>query len=201
MTTLTNNSLDTGSEPFLQLHSGIKYYFLNPTPEMISIDDIAHTLSLLCRYGGHCREFYSVAEHSVRCSYKAPKGFEFEALMHDAGEAYLIDMPRPIKQKLPDYQNLERVTEKVITTKFNLPWPMSPEVKVVDNRMLFTEKRDILSVSVDWGWECEPYENKIIPWTPRAAKEAFMERFNELVAKKPKKVIPLKTNGRKKKVA
>ena len=83
---------------WIQTMSGVIFYPLDPRPEEIRIEDIAHALSHQCRFAGHCREFYSVAEHSVRVSRELPQEFMLWGLLHDASEAYLVDLPRPIKR-------------------------------------------------------------------------------------------------------
>ena len=166
---------------WLQLHSGKALYFLDPKEEDIDIGEIAHTLSLLCRFGGHCSEFYSVAEHSIHCSYHVAKGFELEALLHDATEAYLVDMPRPIKRVLSGYKYLEDLLDKVIRKKFNLPETMSPEVHLVDNQVLATEKKYLMKDTGE-AWENmpEPLDFKIKPVSSKKAYINFLRRFDEL---------------------
>lgn len=169
------------SEDFIQLYSGRDFYFLNPDPDDIDEEDIAHTLSLLCRFGGHCREFYSVAQHSVLASYYCAPGFEFEALMHDATEAYLVDMPRPIKDVLKGYRDIEANLDTVIRAKYGLPLEMTEECKRIDNVMLATERRDLMPPTRSpWRWLPEPLEMKINPWSPEKAAKKFIERFDEL---------------------
>lgn len=169
------------SKDFIQLFSGIDFYFLEPDTEKVLLSDIAHTLSLLCRFGGHCREFYSVAEHSVRCSYVAPPEYAYEALMHDATEAYLVDMPRPIKNVLPGYKEIETNLDKVIRSKFGLPEVMSKQVHHADNVMLATERRDLMPNTVTpWVWLPEPYGPTIKPMPPHEAEEWFLQRYKEL---------------------
>ena len=175
------NHVVDNTDAFIQLHSGIAFYFLNPNPDDILIEDISHTLSMLCRFGGHCSEFYSVAEHSVRCSYAVPDEYKFEALMHDAAEAYLVDMPRPIKNTLTGYRELEGNLDAVIRRKFGLPDKMSDMVTWVDNAMLATERRDLMSSSAEpWAWLPDPLDTKIVPWTTEEAREAFVSRYKEL---------------------
>lgn len=166
---------------YIQSYSGTTVDFLNPKENQILLEDIAHALSLLCRFGGHCSEFYSVADHSIRCSEKAPDGFKFEALMHDATEAFLVDVPRPIKQVLPGYRDIEAGLDVVIRKKFGLPEKMSKEVHHVDGAMLSTEKRDLMKPS-DRPWSSlpDPYEEKIVPRTPEQSYKDFIDRFNEL---------------------
>lgn len=172
---------------FIQSYSGRAITFLDPKVEQIDVEDIAHALSLLCRFGGHCREFYSVAEHSVRCAKKAAeKGLGddlcFEALMHDASEAYLVDMPRPIKQQLQGYRDVEAKLDAVIREKYELPPKMSDEIHLIDNEMLATEKRDLMNPSMGkWSFLPEPYPEKIIPVTSLEAYHQFMEYFEEYV--------------------
>ena len=168
-------------DEFIQVYSGKPFHFQNPDPEEVEIEDIAHTLSLLCRFGGHCTEFYSVADHSIRCAENAPKEFRLEALLHDASEAYLVDMPRPIKYTLQGYLDLEKKIELVINKKFGLPQQMSPEVKFLDNKMLATEKRDLMRPEVkEWVKLPEPFEFKITPRSQQKAKEDFLGMFEEL---------------------
>lgn len=179
---------------FIQLHSGIDFHFLDPDPEDINIYDIAHTLSLLCRFGGHCTEFYSVAEHSVRCSLIIDPEHAFEALMHDATEAYLVDMPRPIKNVLKGYRDIESRLDKVIRTKFGLPKTMTDPVKFIDDTMLATERRDLMPpMATPWVWLPKPDESKIDPWSPKYAKTRFLERFNELTIPKSTYSMKLET--------
>lgn len=172
---------------FIQSYSGRSITFLDPKEDQIDVEDIAHALSLLCRFGGHCREFYSVAEHSVRCSVAAfDKGLsdrlQFEALLHDASEAYLVDMPRPIKQQLQGYRDIEGRLDTVIRGRFGLPLKMSEEIHLIDNEMLATEKRDLMQPSDNpWSFLPDPYEGKIHPMSPKEAFNWFMEKFEELI--------------------
>ena len=124
--------------------SGKYVNVLNPNPDDIVIEDIAHSLAFMPRYGGHTHRFYSVAEHCIRCFYLADPEFKFETLMHDATEAYLLDMMKPIKEVLRDYQALEDNLQKVICEKFGLPYPMSKEVKEIDKAMLEMEWKHVV---------------------------------------------------------
>jgi len=83
-------------EHWITTYTGKRFHYLDPQPEEIDIVDIAHALSLTCRFGGHCKEFYSVAEHSIRVAEIVPKEFQLLALLHDAGEAYTGDVQSPI---------------------------------------------------------------------------------------------------------
>lgn len=168
------------TETFIQSYKGTAITFLDPKEDQIDIEDIIHTLSLLCRFGGHCSTFYSVAEHSVRCAEQASNENKLEALLHDASEAYLVDMPRPIKQELREYRVIESNIDKVIRTKFKLPESMSDEVKYIDDKMLATEKRDLMSNSLrPWNWLPEPYDFKIDPWSHLRAQKEFQEAYKK----------------------
>ena len=120
--------------------SGIYINVFNPTMDMISIEDIAHSLTYQCRFGGHLPVFYSVAQHSLNCSYLIEdRKLKLAALLHDASEAYLLDIPRPIKQGLSNYKEIEDGLMKVIAEKFGFTYPLHSEVKKVDEIMLQLE--------------------------------------------------------------
>ena len=177
----------TKVDSFILLSSGFNFDFNQPEKSFIFIEDIAHGLSNLCRFNGHCDKFYSVAEHSVLCSYLVEPGFEYAALMHDASEAYLGDISTPLKKLLPDYRVIEDKVEKAIFEAMYVPYPLPKEVKRADLTALAIEKRDLM-----------PYSN--IPWTilegivippgfeargasPSLAKAMFMNRYLELTSK------------------
>ena len=164
-------------------HTGKKFHPLDPDPELIDIEDIAHSLSLLCRYNGHCHSFYSVAEHSVRLSYVVPSEDALWGLLHDAGEAYFSDLPRPIKNQFPKYRTLEDALVEVIMQKYGLAPKMPPEVKKADDILLVTELRDLMPESpVPISYDVAPLPETIAPWGPSEAKKAYLNRFNELMA-------------------
>ena len=96
--------LNEYTDHWISTYTDKKFHYLNPTEEEICIEDIAHALALTCRFGGHCSKFYSVAEHSIRVSNIVPETLRLQALLHDAHEAYLHDVPRPIKEDIPQYK-------------------------------------------------------------------------------------------------
>lgn len=166
---------------WIQTYSGNAFYPTDPKPEDVRIEDIAHALSLICRYTGHVKEFYSVAQHSVIASMYCKD--KMWALMHDAAEAYLADIARPIKHEMKKFVECENKLMDVIAVKFGLSLPMPEEVHVIDRILLATEKRDLMSPSkLIWSAidGVEPLDKSIIPWTPERAEAEFMERFNEL---------------------
>lgn len=161
-------------------HSGKKFDLFNPDPKTLDIEDIAHALSNLCRFAGHTRTFYSVAQHCCECVQRAPIGTSHailqDILMHDASEAYIVDVPRPLKHLLPDYLEIESNLTNVIALRYDLLIPMPYIVKEIDNRMLFTERRDLMpDVSHRWSNEVEPFEGQIMPMSPQDAKKRFLE--------------------------
>jgi hypothetical protein len=153
--------------------------------EEVDIEDIAHALSLMCRFGGHCKEFYSVAEHSVRCAVaakdsKEDRNLQFKCLMHDAAEAYCVDVPRPLKLNLVGYKEIEHKVQSVIEFKYRVY--NSSGYTVYDEILLATEKRDLMpSHSAEWGWLPMPLADRIVPWTPRQAEKKFLQLFNRLL--------------------
>ena len=167
-------------ESWFTLSSGKRFYPFNPNPDDIEISDIALALSHLCRYNGHCRLFYSVAEHSVHCSNYVANGHEFTALMHDATEAYVGDMIRPIKRFTPNFQEAEELVWQAMCSRFDLPREMPEEVHYVDNLILVTEARDLLpdgaKLMEEWGIPIEPVlgldicRNGREPMQPKEAK-------------------------------
>jgi hypothetical protein len=171
---------------WIQTYSGRQFWPLDPRVEDVHLEDIAHALSNVCRYTGHVREFYSVAEHSVHVSWSCEPEDALWGLLHDASEAYLADMARPVKQNMPVYVAAERLVMRAICERFGLDPVEPPSVKVADNVLLFTEKRDLMSECVvPWCWSVEPLAYVIEPWSPKEAKRRFLERFTELTSVAP----------------
>lgn len=169
-------------EPYITTISGTKFYFLNPDPDTIDIEDIAYALSNLCRYTGHVRKFYSVAEHCVHVSNLLPPNLALDGLLHDAAEAYLNDLASPVKQFLPDYKKMEANLYAAIAEKFNICAPEDVLVKEADTIQLHTEAMQLLP-SGDGNWAdplqaigFEPYG-----WLPREGKKHFLDRYHYLM--------------------
>jgi hypothetical protein len=173
-------------ESYIETVSGKKFFFLDPKEEDFDIKDIAHALSLNCRFTGHCNTFYSVAEHCWHMSRMAPEEHAFACLLHDASEAYITDVASPIKQHLPEYIKIEERILSRLFNKYNLPYPMSPIVKYLDRVMLSTEAYYLIpSKGVDWelwGNKRPPVQHTFRPlgFTPDRAKQLFLDRFYEL---------------------
>ena len=163
--------------------SGRHLDFQNPDPAEIAIKDIAVSLSRECRFSGQTRLFYSVAQHSVLASWIVPEAYALEALLHDATEAYLRDLPRPLKHLLPAYVRIERRLDRVIRRKFGLPEETSGPVHRADLILLATEKRDLMPEdSCDWPLleGVEPLPDRIDPCSSVRARTMFLRRFEEL---------------------
>ncbi len=173
------------SSTWIQTRSGRKLDFVDPQPDMIHIDDIAEGLAKECRYNGQCRGLYSVAQHSEYCSYLVPEAFAMEALLHDASEAYCKDITRPHKDLMPEYRVIEKRVDAAIREKFRLPRDHSDIIKVADNIMLVTERRDIMTETDDsWGeWSGDVPEASFTVrpyWHWRWTYFKFMRRYQQL---------------------
>ena len=164
---------------WIQLHSGKRMFPLAPTPEMISIEDIAHALSNICRFAGHCREFYSVAQHSVMVSVHVSRKNLMWGLLHDAAEAYLCDIPTPIKKSgmIDGYADLEQSILQCVADRFGLEWPVPEEIRKVDTILLNTEARDLGLLSDIWNIDSGFLRNRIVPVDQKTAYRVFMDWF------------------------
>lgn len=173
--------LDGQPMSWIQTYRGKQFFPLEPRPESLDIVDIAHSLSLQCRFNGHCREFYSVADHSLRVARILPPELALWGLLHDAGEAYLTDLPRPIKHSVTGYNELEDRMLEVIAHRFGLAWPMPESVLHADDVVLVTEARDLMAPApASWGLTNEPLAETIVPLTAAKAEELFLAKFEEL---------------------
>lgn len=169
---------------WLQTYTGRAFHTNPPDPSSVDVLDIAHALSNLCRFGGHVRNFYSVAEHSVHVSHLVPREHALAGLLHDATEAYIVDLPRPIKEQLRAYQDIESRVWRVIAEHFGLDPVPPPCVKEADNAMLLAERDQLLGpVPIPWTWAAglKPADRQTLCLSPTEARRVFLDRFNELV--------------------
>jgi hypothetical protein len=166
---------------WMQTYTGRAFWPLDPRADELDIRDIAHGLSMQCRYGGHCLDFYSVAEHCVLMARFAPSGLELATLMHDATEAYLADVIRPLKRHLANYKTVEAELEQVIAQRYGLPWPMPPEVKRLDERIVADEKEQAMAPAplpwAEWDNNSLPLGVPLQFWSPKVAEEQFLRAF------------------------
>jgi hypothetical protein len=177
-------NIDRGN--WMQTYTGIQFYPLDPRPEEVVPDDIAHALSMICRYGGHSHMFYSVAEHCVLMSHAVPEEYALWALLHDSAEAYVGDMVRPLKRMIPEYGRIEDKVLSVILKRFGIEDgpELPPVVKDADNRIIVTERERLFPVVVG-VWQ----ENSLVPlsvrihgWDQETAKRLYLHRLRELTS-------------------
>lgn len=172
------------TQTMMQTHTGKVVDLSDFTMQDVDIEDIAHALSLINRFTGHTKMPYSVAQHSVMVSRLVPVQHAMWGLLHDASEAYLGDVARPLKVMLPEYKALEARVQRAIARVYYLEWPIPAEVHAADNRALMAEKRDLISPDLDWGINCD-YEPKCGPINPcdwAQAKALFLARYKELTS-------------------
>lgn len=178
-------SVDRGD--WIQTAMGRQFWPISPRADEVFIDDIAHALGNLCRFGGHCTRFYSVAEHSVLLS-RAAAGHAPEtrlwALLHDASEAYLVDVPRPLKPFLQGYRASEDAIMAVICERFGLAAGMPDIVKQLDTGILTDEMHQNMAFPpVRWSTETTPIGVRLQFWSPHRAKSEFLAEFYNLTGK------------------
>lgn len=166
----TADKIRTASGRLLDIHS--------PDANDILIGDIAHALSHLCRFAGHTVGFYSVAQHSYLTSTLVDDEHKMAALLHDASEAYLVDIPRPLKKYIPEYIAIEKNLMSVIARKFGFEWPLHPHVKGADELMLTIEWDELMVCRKEYkrtlipeGLRCED---------PQTAKKRFLKEYELL---------------------
>lgn len=176
---------------WMQTAGGRAYWPTDPRPEDVHIEDIAHALSQICRYGGHSPRFYSVAEHSFHVSHLVPPEDALHALLHDAAEAYCGDIVRPLKLNLPGYKDIEAANWKAICARFELDEVLPDSVHHADVAMLFAEQKALMKQPAplpDWGMGlssplvADP--SIVAAWNPWFAKMTFLRRFHALVAER-----------------
>ena len=187
-------SAQTPGEGCIDTYCGVMFPVTAPEPSHIRIRDIGHALSNVCRFGGHCRSFYSVAQHSVhvmdflRRAYECPE-IEICGLLHDGSEAYLADICRPVKPFLTNYAALEAALQAAIWNRYGLAEAAAkwyPKIKWADNAVLRAEAESLIpSRAAGWNWgTVEAAEIEIEPWEPRRAEvefeDAFLRLANEL---------------------
>lgn len=173
-----------GDSHYFTTFSGRRVWPLDPRAEDIAIEDIAHALSMICRFTGHLRAFYSVAQHSVLVSRSVPREFALYGLLHDAAEAYVGDLSTELKHSplLEGYRQAERHLQQVIYTRFGLePLQEPPHVKAVDRALLQDEVRQLaLHAHVRQPYCVGPGLGvEIDPWPPGVSEQQFLHAFHE----------------------
>lgn len=169
--------------PDILTASGHYFNFVDTQHNRVLIEDIARGLANTCRFAGQTNAYYSVAQHSVLVSQIVPAEHARHGLMHDAAEAYMCDMPSPLKRLLPDYRALEKRIEAVVLGAFGLSLPLPETVKLADLMLLATEQRDLMpSHSDEWHLiaNVTPLPERIEPLSPHDAERLFLARWREL---------------------
>ncbi len=186
----TEIDVSNAADGFMTTYTGIKFSPLKPTPEMINIYDIAHALSLIARWGGHLKSHYSVAQHSCYVSDMADPEDKLVGLLHDATEAYIGDMIRPLKylkQMYAVYKKIEHRIDGAIALAFDVPSLDKPKsVEVADIVQLSLENIYLKLKPSKWAFDTlEKYPQfkdtlPLVPWAPEVAETQFLMRFNKL---------------------
>lgn len=187
----------------IQTYTGKMVDPLQPDASVVDIVDIAWSLAHTCRFRGHCLRYYSVAEHCLRGMGYAGDEIQLSYLLHDASEAYLMDVPAPIKGSMllvesveasKPYAWIEREWDSCIRRSFGIGWPtyVMSRVKVVDERMLATERRDLMRPTAE-PWAnlegIDPYPDMIAvqpdhKYMPEPMAHAFLEAYGRLTGDK-----------------
>lgn len=178
---------------WMMTYTGVVYTPHEPKTEDIRIADIAHALSMICRYGGHTRWFYSVAEHSVLVSKMVPREYALEALLHDAAEAYVGDMIIPMKSHwtMTEFKRIEKLNDLTMRIKFGLPHEESAIVKQADTNIREIEWTTLMMpIPPEMGcyWDAEGTRDPLVRlelWSPPLAEHKFLERYRELTQEVP----------------
>ena len=168
---------------FITTHSGKSFYPFDPTPAALDLGDIAHALAQKCRWNAHTSRFYSVAQHSVLVSrYTIAPADRLWGLLHDAREAYLPDVPSPIKRFCPELVEAENRILHAVAVAFYLP-PMIPAtVHAADMVVRSAEARDLMGLDATqapWN-EYPPFGDGIVALPPDAAERLFWSEFHKL---------------------
>lgn len=166
---------------YIRTFTGKQFWPLDPRPEDIVIEDIAHALSMVNRFNGHTPVPYSVAQHSVLVSQIVDTRFAFEALMHDASEAYIADLVSPAKAGMPGYKRVEKRIMAAIRARFGMVREEPAEVKAADRLLYYVEVRDIMGgpLSNEERGSVD-FHQKITPLAWSDAEKVFLDRLIEL---------------------
>lgn len=170
--------------PWMQTYGGMQFWPFDPRPEDINLIAMAHALGNTCRYNGQCNHFYSVAEHSVLVSENVPEEDALWSLMHDASEAYIGDIIRPIKPHVLAFQEIEAGIMAAVCQRFGLPPEMPASVKHADTAILADEQPVLMPEPPEpWHLPYPPLKVKIRCLNPYDATQAFLGRFAILKAR------------------
>lgn len=170
---------------YVSTFSGNRFYPLRPHIDKVAIEDIAHGLAYQCRFNGQTKTFYSIAQHSLIVADLVPPPLRLAALLHDAAEAYLGDMVKPLKVLLPEFAALEDKVTAIIAGTYGIDFSDYAPIKRADLIALATEKRDLMPHSAErWAYldGIAPLPGIIVAMDPGEAKQRFLQRYGELTA-------------------
>jgi len=161
---------DVNADRIIRTYSGIWFNVFKPDYKLINIEDIAHSLAMQCRFNGHTQDFYSVAQHSVWVMERVPLQHKKAALLHDASEAYLADIPSPIKKYFTQYHAIEDDVMNAVAKRFIFQYPFDECIKKFDKEAL------------NWEWENKVINNYDVQnnWDFKKAKKEFLEAFKSI---------------------
>jgi 5'-deoxynucleotidase YfbR-like HD superfamily hydrolase len=185
-------AVNVAKGPTITLASGRLFDFVDPQGSEFTIEDIAHGLAHICRYAGQCKRFFSVAEHSILVS-ETVHEFAYEALLHDAAEAFLGDITRPLKQLLPEFRRVEARVEVAIVDRFGMDPRFRKIVKEADLRVLAAEQAQVMAPGcADWAIAAriQPAPVIVRHLDPPTAKREFLSRFEQLASASAQRRAP-----------
>lgn len=164
------NKIEHSPKDCIRANSGIFVNVFKPKADMFKPEDMAHSLAIMPRFAGHLTRRYSVAQHCINCCNLASKKNKLAALLHDAPEAYLLDIPTPIKAKLPFYKKVENGIMAVIAKTYGIQFPFDSEIKEIDKKML----------DIEWENLMVNDNPDFVVLTPFQAKKQYLKLFYEL---------------------
>lgn len=182
---MTSSETPPRKGDWIRTFKGVEYWPLDPRPEDVLIEDIAHALANMCRYAGHTSRFYSVAEHSIIVSRLVAPELALSALLHDATEAYVVDVPRPLKRFLMNYAEVEELNWQAIAAKFELDPVLHESIKNADNAILVKEMKIFMggqkpkTIYGNSNGLVVPEDIVPIGMLPVWAEASFMTRYTE----------------------
>jgi len=175
--------------PYILLYTGRKFFFDHPEQHQFDIRDIAHATAHKCRYSGHTHVHSSVAEHMWRASFLVPERLALAALLHDASEAYIADLPAPLKGWMREHGHTELLDlDKRIETAIanwygiHLTADETGVLKIVDRKLAMTEARDLMAErDTNAYWHNDPpYDWRYLPMSAAEAESKYLRRFSQL---------------------
>jgi 5'-deoxynucleotidase YfbR-like HD superfamily hydrolase len=174
---------------WIRTYSGKKFYVFEPKQKDIIIEDMAHALSLLCRFTGHTEDLYSVGQHSLLVMELCPEELKLEGLTHDFPEAYITDIATPVKKQMPNYKEYENNLHIAIAKKFHLQYPMPKIIKDIDTEVFQMEWAYLMerNKKVKSGkFRMERDEFRILP--PKEVEKRIIENFHKLHSERMLKI-------------